>query len=326
MSGNNVLKNHSALCQAFEIMRILFHKRRLLPMSKEVEDFESEARPHVSKLLHFMDKKEPIHLILPAFPAKSPNRKKTLSAYPDKGEEVALAHLNEICQRIQTVYSPGAKLTLCSDGRVFADIVRIPDEDVTTYKKDLIDRVSFPYRDVIDFFDLDDAYPSITDYDCLREELMINHGESLHKLRLKCKTDISAGEMYKGICRFLVEDFSGLDEFGGHSKSGVLNIARPAAYRVIQRSNAWSQLLKRYFPTSIRLSIHPQPRVSEKIGAFLVETKDAWRTPWHSVALKRGETISLVPRSRAESEDAHLIFENGRASYFAVPTLASKGD
>lgn len=48
---------------------------------------------------------------------------------------------------------------------------------------------------------------------------------------------------------------------------------------MIQRSNAWSRLLERTFPDSVRLSIHPQFRVSAKIGVRLVDSADAWLTP-----------------------------------------------
>jgi pyoverdine/dityrosine biosynthesis protein Dit1 len=65
--------------------------------------------------------KEPIRLILPAFPFKSPNRiNKTLGHLPDKGEHVSLAHLNALCSAIADIYDFGAKLTIASDGIVYS--------------------------------------------------------------------------------------------------------------------------------------------------------------------------------------------------------------
>ena len=59
-------------------------------------------------------------MILPAFPFKSPNaRNKVLGTMPDFGEELALAHLNGLCQNIGEVYAPGADVYISSDGLVY---------------------------------------------------------------------------------------------------------------------------------------------------------------------------------------------------------------
>jgi len=61
----------------------------------------------------------PIHLILPAFPFKSPNRiEKVLGALPDMGEEIALARLDGLCSQICEVY-PQTSLSIISDGLVY---------------------------------------------------------------------------------------------------------------------------------------------------------------------------------------------------------------
>ena len=61
-----------------------------------------------------------IHIVLPAFPFKSPNRQdKVLGSSPDLGEEIALAHLNGMCQRIGEYYEPGAEVYITSDGLVY---------------------------------------------------------------------------------------------------------------------------------------------------------------------------------------------------------------
>lgn len=63
---------------------------------------------------------EPVRMILPAFPFKSPNSSvKVLGTLPDKAEDVALAHLNGLCAAIGDVYPPGSILTIVSDGLVY---------------------------------------------------------------------------------------------------------------------------------------------------------------------------------------------------------------
>lgn len=63
---------------------------------------------------------EPVCMVLPAFPFKSANKStKVLGTLPDKGEEVALKHLNSLCDDIAKVYEHGARLYIVSDGLVY---------------------------------------------------------------------------------------------------------------------------------------------------------------------------------------------------------------
>lgn len=304
------------------IIAVIFAHRRLLPGEHEKDEIQHiETLPHVEKVIRCIQRGEPVKLVLPAFPAKSPSRRKTLGHLPDLGEEIAFDNLCTLCNRIADVYPVGAKMVVCSDGRVFADIVRIPDQDVTEYNNAMRRYVQNKGMHNIEFFDLDDVYPNVKDFGVLREDLMIIYGEALSSLQKRCRTEESAGEMYRGIVRFMFEDFSGIGEFAGMSRNAIQNAARLAAYRVIQRSNAWGRLLVQHLPDAVRLSIHPQFRVSEKIGINLVGATDCWATPWHSVVLKEGDKVSLVPRSRAEEMNAALIFRNGRPSHFELHAL-----
>lgn len=75
-----------------------------------------------------------VPLVLPAFPWKSVNKvEKVLGALPDLGEELALARLNSVCEEIQAIYPPGAKVTVTSDGLVYNDLLGISDEEVFNY-------------------------------------------------------------------------------------------------------------------------------------------------------------------------------------------------
>jgi len=71
-------------------------------------------------VLDYIKNKSPIRMILPAFPAKSPNRKgKVLGALPDLGEEIALQCLQGLCDNIRQIYKPGAEVSIASDGLVY---------------------------------------------------------------------------------------------------------------------------------------------------------------------------------------------------------------
>ena len=67
-----------------------------------------------------VEAEQPIQILLPGFPFKSPNSKdKVLGVLPDLGEELALGHLNSIGDNIKAVYEPGAEIYICSDGLVY---------------------------------------------------------------------------------------------------------------------------------------------------------------------------------------------------------------
>jgi hypothetical protein len=74
----------------------------------------------VPTVVEQVKRQEPIRMILPAFPFKSPNvRDKVLGTMPDFGEELALCHLNGLCENIAQVYEPGANVYISSDGLVY---------------------------------------------------------------------------------------------------------------------------------------------------------------------------------------------------------------
>lgn len=76
----------------------------------------------------------PIPLVLPAFPWKSVNKKeKVTGALPDLGEVLALGRLDHLCKEIQEIYTPGARVTITSDGLVYNDLLGISDEEVYDY-------------------------------------------------------------------------------------------------------------------------------------------------------------------------------------------------
>lgn len=313
-------KTYSAVIKylSIQIVKELFLHRRLLPGEESIcECFNEEASYHMNSISHCIDNGERLTFILPGFPAKSPNRQKTLGALPDLAEKAALESLANICQRIEKIYTPGAEIVICSDGRLFSDVERIPEKDVTEYSNALKKYTHGKYHKHLKFFCLEDVFSKEYDFDTMREELLVRYGESIQSLRARCKKDKTLEENYKGITRFMLEDYSILEEFKEFSRSFVQKQAKTSAYRLIQRSEAWSRLLESRFDRAVRLSVHPQFRVSKKIGIQLVDTRDYWLTPWHSVAVRNGGKIKLMKRSEAEKVGL-LAFEQGRPSHFEI--------
>jgi len=75
----------------------------------------SDCQKHPKQKIHLaISEQRPLILILPAFPAKSANREKTLSEKPDRGEIMGLENLNQLCKDMSAIYQPGVKLIICS--------------------------------------------------------------------------------------------------------------------------------------------------------------------------------------------------------------------
>jgi len=280
--------------------------------------------PHLSKVISAIQSSKPITFVLPAFPGKSPNLSKVLSPLPDMAERLALQFLELLCERIRKIYAPGAKIILCSDGRVFSDIVGMRETDITNYQNELDKMIMELGLKNITTFNLDELCEG-KDFIQMRNELLENFGSPLELLKDKVQRgskligqseDEDAHRMYCGITRFLVEDAT----FPGQTKSrsSIQKECKAKAYELIRRSNAWSELISQQFPEAVRLSIHPQTCGSKKLGIRLVGN-ESWLTPWHGVALKTNEGFMLIKRTEAEAKGAQLVFSaSGRPSHYEL--------
>jgi pyoverdine/dityrosine biosynthesis protein Dit1 len=271
---------------------------------------------HEERVIRFIEQDEPVHFLLPAFPAKSRNPGKVVGALPDLGERISLEFLQTFCELVSHVYAPGARILICSDGHVFSDLLGIPDEDVTAYRDELQRMIDTLGATAVGLYSLDDAF-GLDSYDDMRDLLVTHYGIPLDDLREEVRTDLGARSMFNGMHRFMVEDHVPLSP--GASRSKISRECKELAYNMIQRSRAWGDLVGDLFPESLRLSIHPQQAHAGKIGFHLIRTKDNWLTPWHGVIVDDGTSLTLVKRSQAENENASLIWRYGRPSHFVNP-------
>ncbi|TAL59548.1 MAG: pyoverdine biosynthesis protein PvcA [Legionella sp.] len=295
---------------ALKILQLLFSFRRsTVEAEKHCAGIACTSclKPHYEKLLHCVNQGLPLCLILPAFPAKSANRQKTLSIKPDRGEILGLTHLNQLCQKLHDIYSPGIELRICSDGRVFNDLVLVEDHAVDIYQRGIQQIIKELQLDYLTTFSLDEVYPE-ANYVQKRDLLMQDFGQSLIDLQKEMDEQPQLRYQFNGIHRFVIEDQLVLKPT--FSKNRVRKEAKAAAYEVIRRSNAWSQLLSDYFPDAIRLSIHPQSCGSDKLGIQFLPATNRWATPWHNVLLKNAQGWLLVKRKEAEQLGAILVHDH----------------
>lgn len=290
-----------------------FLKPRQSNMVSQAEGVISSL--HYDKVRDFVSKGEPVQFILPAFPAKSPNPEKTHGAEPDLGEVLALQALQSLCDDIEKLHTPGARVLICSDGRVFSDLVGVSDEQVSVYTRGIESIIAEFGLSHLDTFHLENVFTE-NSFSEMRQVLTERYGQSIEDIRLEIETDESMRWMFNGIHRFIFEDR--LPNCVGQSREYVRREAKTVAYQMIQRSNAWSRLVEAQFPRAVRLSIHPQLPESKKIGVQLVPSENIWRTPWHSVALKKRDDFCLVRRRDAELMGARLQRYQDRYAYYTL--------
>jgi len=310
---------------AQKILRDVMQFRRIANSKKSCARTFCEKclQPHLHHVISSIEKCKPITFVLPAFPAKSPNPAKVLGALPDMAERLSLEFLNSLCKQIQKIHEPGARIIICSDGRIFNDVIRVSDEDVTEYQQEiqrLINELSLTH---ISTFNLDDVFSGLS-FNEMRNLVMEKYGESLDMLkdavRRGNKTadsmeDEEVNRQYCGITRFLVEDASHPGQ--SLSRTALQKECRQRAYLVIQRSRAWSALITEYFPDAVRLSIHPQTCGTSKLGIRLMEA-ETWMTPWHGVAVDINGSFVLLKRAQAELLGARLVYQGTHPSHYQL--------
>lgn len=223
--------------------------------------------------------------------------------------------LNGLGRSIGALYAQGARIIVCSDGRVFSDVVGIDERAIGIYQQDLLDLIEELGAETLTTFNLDDVFPGLS-FDEMRGNLMETYGQPLEALQAAVRAGGEPQNLYCGITRFLLEDATRPDMT--MSRTALQKDCRRRAYAVIQRSKAWDALLGERFPDAVRLSIHPQGCGSRKLGIHLMKTADGWLTPWHGVAIEVSSGFQLVKRSQAEALGAELVFEDGRPSHYVL--------
>ncbi|MEO6596612.1 MAG: L-tyrosine/L-tryptophan isonitrile synthase family protein [Planctomycetota bacterium] len=273
---------------------------------------EQEAR-RWRRVREFVRQRQPVQMVILGFPAKSPNRRKTLSDHVDLGEVEGLRTLHEICQSISRVHRPGGVVQICSDGHVFADLVHVTDQNVDCFQTEIesvIVRFGFS---TLRTFSARAAYPAL-EGDALRRQLVADHAKDLAATRAECLETAEGRSQWGGIHRFLFED--DLVLFPELSRNQIRERSKQRAYEVIQRSQSFSSLVQEWFPHAVRLSIHPHLPASAKLGICLVPSEDRWATPWHNALVMTAFGARLMHRAEAEQRGARLCHRDEQFAFF----------
>jgi pyoverdine/dityrosine biosynthesis protein Dit1 len=265
-----------------------------------------------------MELNQPLVFLLPAFPAKSPSPLKTSGELPDLGEVLALQGLQKLCEQISALYKPGAKVIICSDGRVFSDVVNVCDESINKYQQGIQDIITEFQLNHLETFALDDLYPNLTE-DELRERLFVQFAKSISEVKDLIKTRDDYQKLFNGLHRFLLEDMLSLNQ--SSSKNQISKNAKESTYELMRRSDAWSELLNHYFKDDLRLSIHPYHLGHEKFGIKLVSSSSKWATPWHNVTVKIKDRFELMHLHEALKLQALPKMLKDKYAYFEIANV-----
>ncbi|KAI9372304.1 Clavaminate synthase-like protein [Aspergillus egyptiacus] len=272
-------------------------------------------------ILAWVQKEEPVRMILPAFPFKSPNNQdKTLGLLPDLGEELALQHLHGLCLNIAQVYRHGAEVHIASDGLVYNDILGVSDEAVWDYGEALRQIAVDQGLHQLRFIRLADllGHPGSTKQfyldhaSCLRRELAARFQDPSFDPREAIKTDMDLLLTYRGYLRFLTKDLVHRQTEGMSKRAKESQISETARC-MLSRGQIYASALKAQRGDYVRLSIHESTAARKLSVALIPQGKDEiGYTPWHScvvVGLDGSYRTTHVDQVRDTHE---LVYKAGR--------------
>lgn len=274
--------------------------RQLLATAKN-DCFETKGKSFLSEqLMYFINSGQPIEMILPGFPCKSPNTNSKVFGYlPDRGEEIALRNLDDFCEQVRKFYAPGCKFVIFSDGTTFSDLIGVSEETQDKYNIALKNLIKSRH---ISWESLDSFFSSENGYDNLREELMSQYC-SLNKQQVEAQiqNDEEIRQTYQGLKNFLFQDNPWTDSNHPESKKTRLKQSGEFAKIMIQRNDALTKLLSEKFPHHIRLSVHCHNNAGPKFAVHVLPNDYRCITPWHNVVVKtKNNEEILMKREEAE--------------------------
>lgn len=271
--------------------------------------------PLMGRIQEKMGQGQELVFVLPAFPAKSPSPEKTSGENPDWAEVLALQGLQSLCERLTLLYAPGARVVICSDGRVFSDVVGVSDASIDRYGQGIDQIIREFSLDRLSTFNMEDLFPGL-DPEELRAGPLQQFSRSVTEVRELVRSQDNHRRLFNGIHRFLLEDALVLNP--GRSRSQLEKEMKERTYELLRRSDAWSEMLKLRFADDLRLSIHPYPPEHEKFGVKLVRSSERWATPWHNVAVKIGGRFELMHLKDAVKLRARQKLAQEKYVYFEV--------
>ncbi|KAH6642954.1 putative pyoverdine/dityrosine biosynthesis protein [Boeremia exigua] len=272
---------------------------------------------------------EPVKMLLPGFPFKSPNsRDKVLSNLPDLGEELALQHLNGLCENIKTVYEHGAEVHITSDGLVYNDLLGVPDEDVWNFGEAVRQITVDHGLHHLSFLRLWDLLGTpgtwskehyLANAANIRQDLNRRYGDPQFEADMANKSSSDMQMTHTKYLEFLKSDLLLNEKWLAQSAEEQAVTIADTAKAMMGRWKAFAAALEANRTDYVRLSIHDSGG-KDKLSMALITQKQRGAlgaTPWHSVVVAELDgNYRSVQRHTVDQEKYELIYRNGRPYFF----------
>ena len=270
--------------------------------------YEEVMKPKMLETLRsFVSKQEPINMVVPAYPFKSPNHEsKVLGPEPDVGERMTLQHFNSIGARIQQIYPPGGHVTIVSDGVCYNDLLGVSDEETFDYAKGLhriTEQLGLKHLKFTDLFELiggENSPKTTADYASrvgkLKDRIFSEFLPAGYDFDEEIKSNKNALMTYRGYMKFLESDLATFFKEKSMSKSGAKKHGSKVARGMIERGKAFSALVDSNCPMHVRLSIHASDNTRKLSTALLPHERfsNFPVTPWHNTPYMDSTNDSLM--------------------------------
>ena len=131
----------------------VFSKYRMTPTA--VDQFDAVGKiKMVEKLNHFIKDQKEIQFVMLGFPFKSTNsRDKVIGELADEGERISLQTFQSFTEEISSIYNPGARINIASDGLVFNELLEVKDSTVYKYKEMCLEMAKYSCIKILDLQD-----------------------------------------------------------------------------------------------------------------------------------------------------------------------------
>ncbi|RLN37321.1 hypothetical protein BBO99_00009712, partial [Phytophthora kernoviae] len=273
--------------------------------------FESKGKSFLKATIErFVDHKEPILVVLPGFPTKTPNHGgKVLGPLPDRTEELALVRLEKFCSAIEEVYPIGCKVTIFSDGRVFGDLVGAPLENIRAYKNGLKELVKEAGHTHIQF----DGLENYTKTDNPVQEVLERFGINQMDMDARIENEPDIGNNFRSFSKFMERDMA--SRWENMSEAEMRKGCDDVARKMMLRNVGFSMLVAKEYSHAVRVSIHCYNNAGPKFGIHLLPAKkmDEPRTPWHSVICEDIDgTVHATDLKDVDTDKYDLTYKHGR--------------
>ena len=247
--------------------------------------------------------REPIQLVICAFPFKIPNDFLTERRKPDLGEVASITRFYEIIFRIKEIYPPGAQFIILCDGLSYGRMFGVPEKEIKEYKKGL--QTVITLMGLEPFIILKDLFDLIKNNKEFSIELIKNKKFVENWWQNKKNNKEKAERIRKALRALKIRDLNLTpQEFQKYYENFVKGekplplVIEEKAVRLAKDYFAFSltkdklKIVEKAYPDCLRMTVHPKPK---QFGLFMIDKKEKLR-PWYGIGLWRTDgSVRVTP-------------------------------